>query len=335
MSGSVLNTVSVTPQSKSGEFLRQILPYAETNAHNPALRFEMRYLPDAPRLLRLTRRWMLQGMAGPLGLWCLGALWAAAAPAHAAMIYDWMSRAILWLLALSLLDKFVLDFAGILAGIDAVQRNMKQGHWDMLRITLLTAGDYAAAQYAAAQVRAWRTMSRAIGLRLAVITLATLHLGVLPAFIGDRLGWHGLAVELVKAIGNGTVPLTVFLALFSSAAVFAFIYAAEPRWRLRALAAAGIAVASQRLEASLALLSGAGAFLGIWLMQVAVCAVSPFVMLYLSPALAAFNSELVYSLALLLFACFFAVALRGMYMGLAASWLDRARSRFYRDSAGR
>jgi hypothetical protein len=130
---------------------------------------------------------------------------------------------------------FLLDMVSLTAALHSVSSDMRAGRWDVLRLTDLDAQQFVGAKYALAQVRAWRVMALVMSLRISLIAFLVIRLELLP-------------VVLVLA-GYGLV------------------YILEPLWRMRALVALGLAIATRLRNMTYALIAGLSAMLVMWAAQ--------------------------------------------------------------------
>ena len=164
----------------------------------------------------------------------------------------------------SVLDKFLFDFIALLTGIEQVNRDFREGRWSMVAITNVSMGKLVQAKFAVAQLRAWRSVTNVIGLRLFVLLLLLLQNFVTPLFTAT----DGPLALLGDIRINSLDDLLATLLLMAAFIGMAVIYLVEPRWRLRALSAASISISARTDDVGGGLLYAALSFFSVWWIQV-------------------------------------------------------------------
>lgn len=264
--------------------LYAMLPHATLRRENPLSRVEGRQLPPAPDLARLSLYWALRVAGVMLGLYLVGAAVVLIAPDEAVyrgafrlvgqsyFVHSLLSQMINLALLISLADKFVLDFAGVIAPLNMISSDMQGGRWDLMLLANLRGSDVIEAKHAAAQARTWRLMCSVAGFRLGVVVIALLNVAVLPLFIPPEAG----VISLLRPDGGALlVEAYIFLFLIGIAYIIGgAMYVFEPRWRLRALALAGLGISSRRQGTGSGLFSAFGVVIGVWVAQIVVSILS-------------------------------------------------------------
>lgn len=223
--------------------LRRLTPFHH-HSGNPLFELETRRAAwhDAPTLVQRTVVWTL-GIN--LAVFCIFLLLSSRRDLYTsfAQFYFVFSLGVvaLW-----------LDMACLRTSIRAINSEIQSGRWDLLRLTPIQIQTILRAKHAAAQVRVWRTLAAAIGVRVALLPMIAVWVGIdLP-----------------------TMRTTPFSAEYLSgvAYMFAFILLLilELFWRMKAMTALGIAVSAQAREPAGAWLLGLATVFFVWLGQVAV-----------------------------------------------------------------
>lgn len=160
------------------------------------------------------------------------------------------------LAGLSLLATVLLDYASITASLNVISGEINSGTWDLLRLTAAREGELVLAKHAVAQLRAWRTMLRVIGLRIAAVLTAV--------FIVIR--------EYTFATPYLTVQESITFFLFNLApfAALSGVFILEPLWRMRAMTALGMVISARVQDAASASLVAIGMVLALWFIQALV-----------------------------------------------------------------
>lgn len=219
---------------------------------------------------------------------------------------------------ISLLDKFLLDFVGVFAGLNSVNRDRSEGRWDLICITGMSVHRMIRAKHAVIQIKSWRTMTNVMGLRLTVVVLALLT-WIVPPLIFPH-AWYMSRIEPVygpSLIYEIVATSMLFLTLGS----LMLAYIIEPRWRLRALTAGSLAVSARLRDGIIALMGAFGVFIGIWLAQIALSVFGVF-LIYFTAMMGLYNGTLeilVFLVFPVLIACVYFT-----YDALATMWLNRA-----------
>jgi hypothetical protein len=147
----------------------------------------------------------------------------------------------------------LVDFASIGAALTSINGEITAGRWDLLRLTPLHEAQLVALKHAAAQIRAWRSTVLVIGVRLIAFLLAALEL--VFSFFDSRS--YIFALDDVFTFVYGHV-------LLGGVALVSLL---EPVWRLRAVAALGMAVSARTSSVGTAGLAGGSLVFAFWLVQ--------------------------------------------------------------------
>lgn len=316
----------------------EFLPAGRARPKNPALIVERHGMPTPAEASRRTLIWTLRVTGALLAAYGLAAavvLLASHTPVYQVysnpvsqsyFVYQSIWQALGWVFAISLMDKLVLDTSAVLAALNVFNWRENPAHWDLLRLTSLRAADLVEAKHAVAQGRIWRLMCTVAGLRLGVVVIAFLHLLVLPLLVPQQAG----IISLLAPDGGRLLPeVYFFLALAGVAwAGLGVIYVVEPRWRLRALTLAGLAVSTRQGIAG-GVLSALGVVLGVWVMQVVVGLLLSCGLIYSSTFILGDNTGSS-GLGLILFAAAAGYAFYLLYTLLAGHWRREAVRRLVR-----
>jgi hypothetical protein len=227
----------------------------------------------------------------------------------------------------SIFDRFVLDFAAVTSALNSINKDIADGRWDLICLTHASTREMIRAKYAVAQIRTWRVLTVVIGLRLIVVVFTLLTLFVAPLFV-SLPSYYASPYYLVGSLWGAPLD-EILLAIMIVPAAFATLglYIYEPRWRLRALTAASVAVSSQMRQTTLGILAGLGAVFGVWMAQVIMVGAAFALTLFLGSLLwtpVGLGVYLIVQVALIAFMTYH------VYDGLAGYWLDRAYERMVR-----
>ncbi|MEP7290877.1 MAG: hypothetical protein ABI835_03790 [Chloroflexota bacterium] len=157
------------------------------------------------------------------------------------------------LLALSLLASLVLDFFSMSNAFGSISTEITAGRWELLRLTTIPSKQIVAAKYGTAQLRAWRTMTLVIAVRLAVLLIFVLTIA-------------NLIVQYPNTLNTGA-PLFLILALAVACVAVAGVFLIEPFWRMRAVTALGIAISTRVRQPVSGILVAVGTVAAFWLVQ--------------------------------------------------------------------
>lgn len=301
--------------------------YTLVSTWSPVFRFESRHLRHGHtplELIWLTRRWVGQ-MVGAAALLWVGCVLLMLANTEPATVYRMTWAGVLFAWVISLLDRFVLDFIGVLSALDSIQRDITDGRWELLCLTNLSAKHILHAKYAAAQIRIWRLTMWVVGARLGLVVFAALQLFVLPLIFPRQGEIVNLYRELRSPPPGSTADMVIFV-VFALVAlgVASGIYVVEPRWRLRVLAAASLAVSSQSNGHGFALLSALGAVLGVWVAQAALAAGALLIASFIGFS---FFSGVTAGFCVNVYMLGMGAMIYNTYHSLATRWLNRAYQR--------
>ena len=205
---------------------------------------------------------------------------------------SWGSEMFLIVIALSFLVGIVLDFMCMSASADAINSDVANGRWDLLRLTALNEQGILSAKHAISQLRCWRTILVMFGLRLGVSIV-----GLLLVFVPSLryANFDAYSVVMLLIIG-------LMLA----------VYVLEPFWRARALTALGIYVSSLNRSSSGTFLTAFFALFIVWLLQSAVIGAAMFGVTWIAIGLSTATTAYVYSLV-------FALCFNGIWLAILCS----------------
>lgn len=144
----------------------------------PLLRFEARTLPQNAHIQRDSRRLLLGLPLIGTALWLpLGAVVVIAPDAG---LHAMISRLLLLLIALGIMDRLGSDFLVVTSALNTSRSDRVGGRWDAICVTGISAWRFYDARHQAAVLRVWRVLAAIRGLRLALVVLFLLHFVALP-----------------------------------------------------------------------------------------------------------------------------------------------------------
>lgn len=274
-------------QARTTTHFTRWLPYRDAGHDNPVFTFVARVHRRHDMLRERTARWIQQPVVLMFGLWVAVAVIILLTDRDLSL-YQAISNLLGTLLLLSLADKLVLDFAAASAALDVVPSDVENGRWDLIAVSNISTDRYITAYHVLAQLRSWRLMCRVIGLRLGIVITLVLHSWFLPLLIPDeRYGlpnYRSGASSPLESVAQSLAqdPVNVFYLVPAALAllIVAALYVIEPRWRLRALAAASVAISAQQRQSPLHLVAAVGAMLRVWFAQI-LTGVMAFALLWL------------------------------------------------------
>jgi hypothetical protein len=299
----------------------RLLPQAYVLPNNPLFWYETRGLEweRDPDNLRHFTRFIWQAVVAVTLVICLLLLAAMLLPLRFILIYSLIRTLVVVLFGLSLFDRLLIDF-NTLAAAQTVGRDLTHGRWQLIALTSMRLNDAVRAKYAAVQLRVWSLVALSMGLRLGVIVLAVFFVFVLPLVYP-----FGVNPYLVARLGTGPTPMWVsyvpLLLVLSVPAALAYLL--EPLWRVRIVAALGLAIAAGRLPPTLALLQGIAVVLLVWAGAM-LFAVPPVLLFFSTVAYGVLPNELLVLLAAML-GMTTTLALVPLYRALAAVALGRVQ----------
>jgi hypothetical protein len=333
----------MTSHNGRRSLLDRTLPHIFITPDNPVFAYELRRLPKdrtVAELKRFTRRrlgWMIGAGAALWGILVLAMILSD----DAASLYSALWQIVLFLLVISALDRFVLDFSAATGMLDNIRRDIDDQRWHLIQLTDISSKVVIRAKYAAAQIRAWRLLITVIGLRLLTGVMALLTILVIPllspllTFPPYRMTYldpyAATAAAFRASAAEAFTALTIWVALAIALAVYIY----EPRWRLRALTAASLAISARLRDPALALFSAVGSVLGLWVLQgtlafIALLVFNVMIALIITSFERAGSEALAFVLGglfLVVYSLLSGVAIFTLYNGLASHWLDRAYRR--------
>jgi hypothetical protein len=245
----------------------------------------------------------------------IAALWLAAlltAPAYPVRYasYAVVARSSEFLslaFSLSLLSNFLVDLVAVWVALPSIDMGQNPIWWDLIRVTTLNPEKILAAKHAAAQVRAWRMMMVIVSVRVILVGLF-----VLTAIMFHwRLGLIETSPDMF-----GILP---------GLAILAATYVLEPYWRMRMMTALGLRIAARAPNLPMAILTGFGAILLVWILQMMIIFGLFFVLSFaMSFVLLLPSSGFV---GLFVVCCVAAIAIYAFYDGMRVRSLKNATAR--------
>lgn len=237
------------------------------------------------------------------------------------------------LAAASIGGSLFLDFSSLTAGMNAINRDMVAGRWDLLRLTMLPERQILMAKHSITQVRAWGMVVWISGMRsLSLLILLGLAF-VDPPYPGARS-----PVESVLRAFIDEPILSLLVALGTLG--FVIVYLLEPFWRFQSMTAMALSVSAGRNPTN-SILMGLGAILGVWISQAVIAValgyamflVAQFISFILRPAYYYDNYELMNFIGIFgaMIACFVAGAVIFTYYSILQRFnLNRLRSQAFK-----
>lgn len=150
----------------------------------------------------------------------------------------------------------ILDFACLVFALNSIGGEVSAGRWDLLRMTPIIEERIIAAKHGLAQVRAWRVMALVLYTRVAAVALLLLHVFLLPIFTGGPSPFEVFRYDVFNPL-LGLITIVIFLA----------VYVIEPVWRMRAMAAVGIAISARVYNIAFAFLTAFAVMVVVWIVQ--------------------------------------------------------------------
>ncbi|MEP7284580.1 MAG: hypothetical protein ABI947_02275 [Chloroflexota bacterium] len=167
-------------------------------------------------------------------------------------IFDFMVPFNLMLFVAGTLVGFIADICYAVLPIHSIQQEILSGHWELQRLTPHGDSQMIAAKDGIAQLRGQRIVIVEYAVR--GITVISILFGVLLYVVSPN------SANEIVIIGLGTL-LVILVAI---------PYVLEPRWRMRALIAVGMAAAIQSSTPSMAVLTALAYALGARLLQLLI-----------------------------------------------------------------
>lgn len=305
------------------------LPHIDAGAFNPVFRLEARRRLSMEKLRGQSLWWMVQTALIGFNLWLVAAV-VIVVTAQDWRLYMDVLLLLFILLGASLLDKFILDFSAATASLDAIEDDVRHGHFDLICLTDVRMNAYLKAKHAVAQMRSWRLMCRDMGFRLGLALAIIGHLLFLPLLLSERIpdsSIFGLPQPATPGMAASAGPseledVLVLVSLLPGMFALVAVYVLEPRWRLRSLAAASIAVSTQRKRAPFSLLYALGTLIGVWIMQILMAIAAMIALSQFMPI--AFISGMFAGFVLLVAAAVLLLIIHIGYRILTDTWLTRS-----------
>ncbi len=155
--------------------------------------------------------------------------------------------------AICVLVTLAADMYYVLITINSISRQIESGHWEMLRVTTLDERQIIAAQYAVAQIRAWRVAAGEVGLRTFLGITVLVSVGYYQIAYGSRY-WDTLDSALSIASLVGVI----------------IVFIAEPIWRMQTISAIALAVSASGSNIATAALTAFGSVMGLHIVEVSL-----------------------------------------------------------------
>lgn len=222
-------------------------PFRLVKSNNPVFRWELSRLewPTSPKSKHLTHYISSVGFVYPVvfGLLCI--LLVLLTPFRMFAIVDGLTL-------LSLGSTLLFDIYYMRVTLNLISHQVQSGHWAMLQLTPLPRREIVAAEWAIAQIRAWRMTAVEIGLRL---------------FTGIVFIYGPMIFDVVKTPTRLSPGFFVSLGVLS---LFLLGFLVESVWRMKTLTAIGLAISAQAGDAAKSGLSAFAAIIGVRMVQGAI-----------------------------------------------------------------
>jgi hypothetical protein len=165
----------------------------------------------------------------------------------------------------------VLAFFGgiyyMAVSIYSINKQINDGHWDMLRLSPLAETSVLRAKETIAHIRAWRLMQVEVALRLTPVIIGGLLLVFDPRDMAQGNSIVGQTSFLESmARGFAERPLAT-LAQLVTLVVFPYVWIMEPRWRMKTITALGLALSARVRNLSMASVAAFFGLLGFHVAQ--------------------------------------------------------------------
>ncbi len=165
---------------------------------------------------------------------------------------------------ISIAADFFIDLISMTFTITAISGEINVKHWDLVRLSLLDRESIIKAKHAIANIRVWRMM--AVVWLLRCLTAA---LFVLMYFIPTQYDGRPLISNVLRSLV--TNPFEVIF-VFATLITFAAIYLIEPKWRMSAQTALGLAISARMHNTLNAGLAALAVIVVIWTVQIIILA---------------------------------------------------------------
>lgn len=294
---------------------------------------EMRRARDWQRHQRRTQRLCIAIFLGGLLIWVIFIVLMVLRAGDAEEIYK--SFFVLWLYALlaTFADKLVVDFTVISISLPAISDDIRNGRWELIALTPLSARHYVLGKLIARQWLGWRTVALSMTFRVTVLAIGGLHIFILPLFFTIRNFQNTALLEEFyrRMLDNPPESVFRYTIYFASAIGAAGVYCIEPRWRLRVLTASTLAVSARGQDMTVSLLTSLLVLARVWVSQI-LFAITGMMMLLMTVWITALvytfsQSDFLFTLVVPLYVFLLSAYIRAVYNGL----VERSITRAYRE----
>ncbi|MBZ0292561.1 MAG: hypothetical protein K8L99_08325 [Anaerolineae bacterium] len=279
-------------------------------------------------LRRYTKRifWRTQGIVTLVWLG-LSIFLLLSAPVYARslrLLLTQSANALFLLFGIMIVIGLGLDFACVSSASRNMHREIDAQRWDLVRLTALSAPGIALSKHAVVALQSWRAMVAIMAGRVTTLWIALVVQFVLPLLLlGEifplRIFLEGFRAEPLQNI--------LMILLFVSVA---FVYVAEPLWRMKAMTAVGMMVSIMVRDRSLVTLASFGMIFAIWLLQVIIVISLSLGFSFITPFFF-FNSIITFYFVAGLIVIVVALTIRGFYSLLEKWAIRRVIRRIARD----
>jgi len=298
--------------------LESILPVYQIDPD--AYRFEARSLRigSTPEALKtLTLRWIMWVSAPIVLIWMISLIGMMTLP-RPELIYHTGIMMTLMAFIISLMDRFVVDIAAVIAGLPALDKDIRNGHWDRAYLAGMSASKYVQVKHSVVQARIWHLTLFFMVMRTLVATSFFSAAFIVPLFFPNEPTIYNVYRDL-PSMASPLIPFAILLVM-----VLLYGYIIEPRWRVRSLTAASLAVSAKQQQSPYGICSALGAILSIWFAQLLLVIFGLSAIIGLPMMLGSGTATALYIIVCTLN---FSLMLRKVYEGLERFWLKRAKIR--------
>ncbi|MCU0496360.1 MAG: hypothetical protein MUF87_03295 [Anaerolineae bacterium] len=166
---------------------------------------------------------------------------------------------------ISIGSAFILDLTILSQSLNAINTDVAQGRWDLLRLTTLSPSTVIAAKHTLTRLRSWQSLMTVLSLRLIAVGLSLLLILFASIAYGPSF-FEEVIIPLYRSFIERPIAMS-FLAAMT--VCFVFVYLFEVIWRHRALSALLLWLSARHSTAN-AILIGLAAIAGVWISQAAI-----------------------------------------------------------------
>lgn len=197
------------------------------------------------------------------------ALTAQSIPSYTVPIESFITSWIMgWaqlIFVISIGSAFFLDLTILSQSLNAINSDVAQGRWDLLRLTTLSPATVITAKHTFTRLRSWSGLMMVFSLRLIAVSLILIM--ILFAMVAYRASFFQ---EVIIPLYRNFIENPIVVLLLAAMVVcFVLVYLFEVIWRHRALSALMLWL-SARHSTTNAILIGLAAIAGVWISQAVI-----------------------------------------------------------------